>query len=503
MAAAKAWREVSLQGTVPGVGGLAAWAERSGHRRAAGVGCEGLRFAFYGRVSTEDWQDPESSLARQWGQAEALVRGHGRIVARFSDVGESRTVAWGRRPQAAALVAALADPDRGWGAIVVGEYERAFYGSQYACMAPLFEHYGVQLWMPEAGGRVDFASEHDEQAMTMLGLSSKREVTRTSIRVRTAMAVQTREQGRYLGGRPPYGYQLGDAGPHPNKAHAAWGRRARRLEPDPETAHVVRWIFAQRLDGHSVARIARALNEAGVPCPSAADPERNPHRLGTGWTLGTVTTILQNPRYTGHQVWNRQRTDRDLADPGDITLGHRQVQRWNLPDGWVISRKPSHPALVSEADYIAAQDVSAARGPAPQADPGGLEKREYLLAGLLTCGVCGRRMESAWSTGRPAYRCRHGHTSASAPDPGQPKNAYIREDRILPHLPALHLLLTGPAAETRRRRTRRGTDVRYQAPEDVITYLRQQQIALTYDPAAGTLRASTGESAQTITLKTS
>jgi hypothetical protein len=43
---------------------------------------------------------------------------------------------------------------------------------------------------------------------------------------------------------------------------------------------------------------------AGIPCPSAADPGRNPHRTGTGWTLGTVTTILSNPRYTGHQVWN-------------------------------------------------------------------------------------------------------------------------------------------------------------------------------------------------------
>jgi hypothetical protein len=46
------------------------------------------------------------------------------------------------------------DPGKGWDAIVVGEYERAFYGSQYALMAPLFEHYGVQLWMPEVGGRV-------------------------------------------------------------------------------------------------------------------------------------------------------------------------------------------------------------------------------------------------------------------------------------------------------------------------------------------------------------
>jgi DNA invertase Pin-like site-specific DNA recombinase len=225
-----------------------AWAARLGRRDSDPAGGS-QRFAFYGRVSTEDWQDPESSRARQLDQAGALVRGHGQVVAEFFDEGESRTVAWGRRPQAAALVAQLADPDRGWDAIVIGEYERAFYGSQYAAMAPLFEHYGVQLWMPEAGGRVDFASEHDEKTMTMLGLSSKREVTRASIRVRTAMAAQTRDQGRYLGGRPPYGYRLADAGPHPNKAHAAWGRRAHRLDPDPQTAHVVRWMFAQRLAG--------------------------------------------------------------------------------------------------------------------------------------------------------------------------------------------------------------------------------------------------------------
>ena len=74
-----------------------------------------------------------SSRARQREQAGALVRGHGIIVPELFDVGESRAVAWARRPQAAAL----ANPDRGWDAIVVGEYERAFYGAQYALMAPL------------------------------------------------------------------------------------------------------------------------------------------------------------------------------------------------------------------------------------------------------------------------------------------------------------------------------------------------------------------------------
>jgi hypothetical protein len=72
--------------------------------------------------------------------------------------------------------------------------------------------------------------------------------------------------------RPPYGYQLTDAGPTPEQDKRGLGRRARRLEPDPRTAPVVAWIFAQRLAGHSMTRIARTLNDAGIPCPSAADP---------------------------------------------------------------------------------------------------------------------------------------------------------------------------------------------------------------------------------------
>ena len=311
-------------GMRPGGDMLASWAEGLDRDRAGvrGRGC--LRFAFYGRVSTEDWQDPVTSRARQLAQAVMLTAGQGVIAAEFFDTGESRTLAWTRRPQAAALVAALADPDRGRDAIVIGEYERAFYGSQYASMAPLFEHYGVQLWMPEVGGRVDWHAEDHEETMLALGLSSKREIIRTRIRVRTAMAAQTLEQGRYLGGRPPYGYRLADAGPHPNKAHAAWGRRAHRLEPDPVTAPVVSWMFAQRLAGRSAARITRALNDAGVPCPSAADPGRNPHRTGAAWTLRTVAAILANPRYTGRQVWNRQRTKLTRQGPAGSAFRRRK-----------------------------------------------------------------------------------------------------------------------------------------------------------------------------------
>jgi site-specific DNA recombinase len=181
-------------------------------------------------------------------------------------------------------------------------------------------------------------------------------------------------------------------------------------------------MFAQRLAGMS-----------------AADPGRNRHRSGTGWTLRTVAAILVNPRYTGRQVWNRQPSHKVLVDPLNTTLGHKQVQRWNLPEGWVVSKDPAHPALVSEADFIAVQEMAVPRGPA------GAAVRRYLLAGLIACG---RRLESCWSNGKPAYRCRHGYSSAVVPEPAgsaRPGNAYVREEQVLPHLAAIAILLAAPA----------------------------------------------------------
>ena len=91
---AAALRAKSAAGQAPGGDALAAWAERTGRRQAAEHGRGEVRFVFYGRVSTEDYQDPVTSRARQLDQAGALVAGHGHIVAEFFDIGQSRTLAW-------------------------------------------------------------------------------------------------------------------------------------------------------------------------------------------------------------------------------------------------------------------------------------------------------------------------------------------------------------------------------------------------------------------------
>jgi hypothetical protein len=265
-------------------------------------------------------------------------------------------------------------------------------------------------------------------AILQLSAQSRREILRSRFRTTAAMRAQAREQGRYLGGRPPYGYRLTEAGPHPNRADARRGRRRLQLDPDPATALVVTWMFTQRLTGRSIASIARELNENHVPCPSDEDRERNSHRTNETWSLRSVAAILENPRYTGHEVWNRQRTDREPIDPADPSRGHREVLRWNPASEWVISTRVVHPPLVSEHDFVAVQAVRSTR---PTADG---SRRVYLLAGLMQCVLCGRRMDAHWVNNRPGYHCRHGHSSAKPADATRPRNLYVREDETLTYL---------------------------------------------------------------------
>ena len=95
---------------------LQSWIAGRGRRRRVAeppdVVVPGLRFAFYGRTSTAEFQDPVTSRAWQREVAAALVAGHGTIMAEFFDVGCSRRVSWERRPEAAALLKQAQGVDR-------------------------------------------------------------------------------------------------------------------------------------------------------------------------------------------------------------------------------------------------------------------------------------------------------------------------------------------------------------------------------------------------------
>jgi site-specific DNA recombinase len=59
--------------------------------------------------------------------------------------------------------------------------------------------------------------------------------------------------------------------------------------------------------------------------------------------------------------------------------------------------------------------------------------RRYLLAGLMRCGICGRRMQGQWNHGRPYYRCKY-PSDYPIDEVRHPKSIYVREEAILPGL---------------------------------------------------------------------
>ena len=370
-----------------------------------------------------------------------LTAGHGVIVAEFFDSGESRALPWARRPQAAALVAQLADPDRGWDAIVIGEYERAFYGSQYASMAPLFEHYGIQLWMPEVGGPGRLArrgSRGDDAGARAVVQAGDHPAPGSGSGPRWPPRPGSRA-GTWAGGRRTgTGWPMRGRTRTRRTPRGAGGRTA--WSPTRPQRRWCAWMFAQRLAGHSAARITRALNDAGVPCPSAADPGRNPHRTGRG------VDAADRRRDPGQPPVHRA---------GRYGTGSAPTSTWSTRptppsgtgrcSGGTCPKAGSSPSTRRMRRWSARPTSSPPRTRPRRAARPARRRAGTCWPGCSPAGGAGGGWNQRWSNGRPAYRCRHGYTSASRPDPARPGNTYVREDQILPHLAAIAILLAAPA----------------------------------------------------------
>jgi site-specific DNA recombinase len=399
-----------------------------------------IRFALSARTSTDDLQDPADSLRWQTDTALRLVAPHGEIVMTYHDVDKSRSLPWERRPEATRILRDLRNPNRGWDALVIAEPQRAFSGTQFEGILLQFAHYGVGLWIPELGGPVDINNDGHYMALSNYGTMSRAERNRTRLRVANAMRAHV-QAGRWLGGRPPYGYRLTDCGPHPNPSKAASGARLHQLIPDPETAPVVQRIFAMYLAGGGYKLIASSLTTEGIPSPSAHDPKRNPHRPAHAWAMSAVRAILTNPRYLGYHVSGRTKKTDVLLNPDTPALGHVTRQQWQERSQWVTAKVRTHEAIVDERDWRQVQALIASntrsnavsssrptRDRARRSDPS-----RYPLAGLIVCDSCGKRLQGNLVRGRALYRCRR------SPDYALPLNDHpqclsVREDRLLLHI---------------------------------------------------------------------
>ncbi len=208
----------------------------------------------------------------------------------------------------------------------------------------------------------------------------------------------------------PTDTMLADAGPHPNPAKAATGQQLRRLEPDPVTAPIVQRIFNDFLAGKGIHAIARALTKAGIPSPSAQDPNRNRHRLASGpaWpTHRCSSDPRQSPLHRIPGLEQATHATKCSSTYDDVALGHDTRMRGNDPSDWIWSNEPSHEPLITRQQWDEVQERFRKNRRTSTRKP--KAGRRYMLAGRIRCGHV-----------RPAYGRQLEPQSPLLPLPGPP-----------------------------------------------------------------------------------
>jgi len=99
--------------------------------------------------------------------------------------------------------------------------------------------------------------------------------------------------------------------------------------------------------------------------------------------------------------------------------GYQTRMRWNDPSDWVWSTEQTHEAIVSSEDFSRAQAQMAAGAHRPFTAKGHRTKRTYmLLSGLVTCGLCTRKMQGSYNHDA---RVRAGPTPGTTHETADPR----------------------------------------------------------------------------------
>ena len=216
------------------------------------------------------------------------------------------------------------------------------------------------------------------------------EVYSKDIGRKSRSALVTKQQkGEFIGAWAAYGYQKCASDPH-------------RIEPDLETAPVVREIFALRLTGTSYQQIALTLNERGIPSPGRylclKGTAKCEAYANSRWSVAAVKKVLTSEVYLGHMVQGRKRSG--------FTEGRKPYQ---APESeWVIVRN-THEPLIDEETFLAVQTMAAEANSAYKGRLGrydNLGTTPNILRGLIFCADCKRplvRYKSVTNKGTNRY----------------------------------------------------------------------------------------------------
>ncbi len=219
---------------------------------------------------------------------------------------------------------------------------------------------------------LDTSSAIGRTVFQMLGLVSEWE--RETIIERTkAGRLQRYREGCWGPGKTPFGY--------------IYKRETKKLVIDKPKARIIQRIFKQYALGNSMSQITNMLNDEKVTPRT---------KTAKGWHATAVRDVLYNPTYKGTQVVN-------------IYQSYSRLPK-EIPEDAIIIKVPR---IVDEKTW---QIVQEHRKNNKHFKPP--RKNQWLLHGLIDCGLCGYTYGTELGHSRRRYysckgRCRTKHVDGS------------------------------------------------------------------------------------------
>lgn len=220
---------------------------------------------------------------------------------------------------------------------------------------------------------IDSANSGSRMALGIKGVMAQEESRGTSYRVKRGMVGQLRRG--YMMAAPAYGYRA--------ERHYESGRAiGTSWHIVQEEAKIVQRMYEMRRDGAAFDKIARWLNETGVPTP----------RDGRLWRAAGVQRMLSNSVYRGEVMWKEE-----SLDPSSI---HGKSTQQHFFDR-------QHLRIVTDELWHCGQSGKVSRS--------GYGGGRQAYSGILTCGHCSNLLSST-AKGK-AFTCGSCNSNRLVGDP--------------------------------------------------------------------------------------
>jgi DNA invertase Pin-like site-specific DNA recombinase len=217
----------------------------------------------------------------------------------------------------------------------------------------------------------DPSCRDDKLLLDLKGAMSEQELHWLSLRMAGGRLNKARRGESYV--TPPVGY--------------VWSGRGLGLDPDESVRRAVEAIFARFAVEPSAHAVLRWTAET-----SLVMPVRDRATSEVRWaplSNSRLNTILRNPAYAGVYVFGRHPVKTVLRD-GQV----RKIRaRLGDPKDWPVRIDKAHPAYITWETYMSNQEKLRQNRPrAFEATRGAPREGAAMLAGVVLCGRCGRRM---------------------------------------------------------------------------------------------------------------